>query len=851
MGRRPALRWAAALLAGVVLATGCSGGSDKDALPDGDKPPQPVSFSAGSLWDERDLGMERVAGIELRGGTAIVAGDCHCGGGRLAVVDAETGAPRWVLDGGEPLRGGGGAKAYGKYGYLGEHLRGASGRPLVVGDGEDWTVLVQYVVGAELGERERGVAALSGRDGSVRWKTPLIKPRSGEKGVTDRKQKTRLLAADGRMVLASVESEQDAALTTVALDAAAGRELWRHDDGWAYQIAGDVVLGETRTDTGPPWEPRNRGGAVIALDAKTGQKKWDLTERFEKSELKSSAGGSAVVGVEDRSGSSSVSDSRTLVVNAATGADEKALAKSFYSCDSDARELIACLEIGAPTLVTIRSGGRGGPVTAEKKVFAGKVEDGLSVDTVWQDRIFVHGSARDGPVRYSMVDRAANTLRTGLPGPVAAVSERNAAFFVNRTGRDSVPTGLAVHRTTVGGGRPAEPGGAGRPTVQPVPFDKKPLWSGRAGDGQALAGKDTGLKGVTGFALAGDALIYTGEGRETDRSRLVVADAATGKVRWSISRNGSLGGGVNADSVERIHVVGDEGRELVLIGYRRRSTGEQGVAALSLRSGEVRWTKPVLAGGDDRFMRLDAADGRTFAVTVSAFNGSSLRSRDETIAFATGTRRRLWHRAGLSAEAVTGDLILTRHERRGTDLVALDASNGKRRWGLAGRYKSPELLHAAGSRALVARTADGAVVLDTATGRELARTTARPAECDGDGELLIVCRVGPLGDASQNGSHALTIDLGGGQTKITELLGTSGLFDYRGSRQWFFASRFQGAQGAQGGGSGYLALDSAGREVAGDLPGSPGAIGDRYAVFYTGSLGQYSGVTFTVHRMVG
>jgi hypothetical protein len=154
----------------------------------------------------------------------------------------------------------------------------------------------------------------------------------------------------------------------------------------------------------------------------------------------------------------------------------------------------------------------------------------------------------------------------------------------------------------------------------------------------------------------------------------------------------------------------------------------------------------VLAAGDDRFLSFDAADDRTFLVTLSAYQSSGLRSRDETVASATATRRRLWHRSGRTAEAVAGDLALTSHGRRGSDLVGLDASNGKRRWGLAGRYKSPELLHSAGSRAVVARTADGMVVLDMATGRELARTNVRPTECGGEGELLIICRVGPISD---------------------------------------------------------------------------------------------------------
>jgi hypothetical protein len=46
-------------------------------------------------------------------------------------------------------------------------------------------------------------------------------------------------------------------------------------------------------------------------------------------------------------------------------------------------------------------------------------------------------------------------------------------------------------------------------------------------------------------------------------------------------------------------------------------------------------------------------------------------------------------------------------------------------------------------------------------------------------------------------------------------------------------------------------LDGAGQEVAKDIPGDLRALGDRYAVFYTGYLRQFAGSTFTVHRVSG
>ncbi|MFC5748784.1 PQQ-binding-like beta-propeller repeat protein [Actinomadura rugatobispora] len=867
VGRNFALKWGGALLGlllavlGVMGVRGVGPWRSLDPLPDGEKRPRPLSFSGKPMWDERKLGLERVAGLELVGDTAVVAGDAAGGGSRLAAVDVRTGAPRWTAGSDQPLRGGDGAVPDRGFGYLAEKLRGVTGRPVVYGDANDWTVLVQYVRGDQNRETELGAVALSGKDGSVRWRHALVRPASGEKGRDDRDRRIRLLAADPRIVLVSVESKDATDLETVALDPSTGRELWRSDAGWAHRITGDVVLGETRGADAPPsssyvWGEKRRDTDVFALDLRTGRQLWDLHGASENSHLLAAAGGTAVLQVTERPPGWQYDRTRTVLLDAATGRPAQGSPKAEGSaspirdlsgCADDGRTLIACSALYGK-IVTIRPGAGRAPVLTEKRPFG---EDTMAhVDLVRQDRIFVRGSGIGGrPERHAVVDRAANRLGAAPPGTVAAVSPTAVAFRVQRPGRSATSTssGIVVHAAAVGA-KPAEPAAPGRPTLQPPRIDAAPLWTAWAGPASPQPGdRDTGLSSLISLDLAGDALVYRGREREGDDRRLVVADAATGKVRWSVREGASLGGGAKARLTGALHLVNSGGERLALVHYE--AGGEEGIAALALKDGRVRWKQPVAAGG--RWTLLGGADDRTFAVAVSGGDRPG-----ETVAYATGSRRELWRERGVEPVSVAGDLVIAAKENRkgdALDLIAYGASDGKRRWNLAGRYPEPELLHDGGGRTVVVKTAEGGAVLDRATGRELARTNTPLARCDGDTDELIVCQAGADRPVSQAADRAVTIRTTGGATRILELLETGTLARYGAIGQWFFA--------VQPGGSGsgqddrHLVLDGEGRQVAAGLPGRPAAIGDGFAVLM--QIGERSGAIlgetarFSVHRVRG
>ncbi|MEU8799473.1 PQQ-binding-like beta-propeller repeat protein [Spirillospora sp. NPDC048819] len=859
------------LVFGVIQACG-DGGSDIDPLPNGEKRPAAFSFGDKAMWDERKLGMSRVAGVELRGDVAIVAGDVGLGAARLAVVDVRTGAPHWTVDAGSPLRGGGGAVAHQGNGYRAEYLRSVTGSPAVYGEGGDWTVLVQYTVGSRNDETEIGVAALSGKDGAVRWKQPLVRPRSGDEGDDDRDKKTRLLAADAGVVLASVESKQGVDPKTIALDAATGGKLWEHEGGWAYRFAGGLVLGETRGERPPPvgWGEERKGTDVFALDVKTGEKRWDLGEAFESSHLEAAAGGTAAITVRERKPDRTYMDRRTALFDVATGRDitaggsakggEAGKTDRLYSCADDGRTLIAC---GGPDgrLVTIRSGAGAKPFATEKPPFDEKTL--ARVRLVWQDRIFVHASADgDRPARRAVVDRAANRVGSAPPGEVAAVSEKAVAYRVRREGSSSsTPDGLVVHAAAVGT-EPSEPSGPGAPTVKPPRIDAAPLWTGHTAgtlasvpESQSKSAKDTGLVSVQSIRLAGDTIVYTGrDAKDDDLDKQVVADAATGKVRWSVREGTSLGGGDEAHFIGVPHLVDVGGTWLSLVEYSGRGD-EEGVAALSLKDGSVRWKKRTTGSNSHAILR--AADGTTFAVDVSRYGSPA--NADEMIVYATATGKELWREPRVEPESVGGGLVLAADRgpvkdgrREWRDIIAYGASDGKWRWQLGGWYREPELLYDEGGKTIVIGTADGGAVLDRATGRELARTYTPLARCDGDGDTLIVCHGGPDKPGSDAGVRAVTIQTRDGATKINDLLETGFLTRYGAIGDLFAAVR-PARTGARAEAERFLLLDGEGRLVSDDLPGRPRAIGGGFAVLtpskIVNGLGGAGAASFSVHRV--
>jgi hypothetical protein len=215
----------AALVASVLLAAGCSGDLAGEIIHE----PATLGPLVGErvTWDTTGAGaVSTIYGARIHGDAVVLqAGerDDH----RLAVVDAGTGRPRWSRKNFAELRGGNGATLFDP---------APGGAPLVAGAPEDFVVLVHYYrddcdqpTGCPLdgdGEprEEQGIAALSGKDGTVRWMTPLPKGGGGE---DDRLRIEPLAASDDLVLVGVVDTNNDlGTLRTVALDTADGRQRW-------------------------------------------------------------------------------------------------------------------------------------------------------------------------------------------------------------------------------------------------------------------------------------------------------------------------------------------------------------------------------------------------------------------------------------------------------------------------------------------------------------------------------------------------------------------------------------------------------------------------------------------------
>ncbi|WP_326808332.1 PQQ-like beta-propeller repeat protein [Streptomyces sp. NBC_01775] len=901
-----AARWGAVGTAGVVvalaialIAVACTGDPGTPAaLPEGDRPVRPVSLTGRALWDSRDLGLGKVAGAEFRGGTALVLGS-GAGRGpdtRLAAADADTGRPRWMVDAGMPLvsrrttrsgpvtdRAATGKPVLADGGYLARGQSGTDGKPLVVDGGngdpgsgskaaEGWSVLVRYVVEKAPGtESEHGVAALSGKDGSLRWKTKL--PLGGE---------LRLLSTEGDTALAAVADQQGGQVTSYALDTADGDVRWRHHGDIIHSLAGDTALGEHPGETG--WWPgpgdSNRDGWVVALDADTGEKRWSLEHKYRESVLEGAVRGNAVVRTENSS-----SLSKALVLDTATGRGTHTLDEGFHTCARPVDGLLACAELSEPRLVTLRAGRRDEPVRSTREILDGGTLSGVRVGAVDGGRVYVSGTSddterddeaerdrADGSLaadarRAAVVDRAGNTLREDLPGEPVAASARYAAFRVTvRHGSGARATSsehVAVHRAADGARRPAGPGPEGPSEARPVSYDQQPLWSAAAGHGRLpetdtqsdARARETGLERLQSVDLVGDTLLYAGQ-TDDHGTRYVGVDANTGKVRWRIGGRG-FGDGARPASQGLYQLAGAKRRTL-LATYEREATGEQGVAAVSVRDGKVLWKQPVTYDKDE-YVLLRDADAKRFVVRTSAYGaGSSDEGRTMVYDLAGHNRRAQVKNTGDDAFLAGGTLLTEVPARPGrawadrtnSDVAAYDADSGKRKWRLRDRYDDAALLAVGGERAAVITHEGGGAVLDPVTGKRLATTRAPLHLCTGEADPLLVCRSGS-GDTA-DGTHPVTVRTGGhaGSRTATlrELPALGNRSDYLTLGGRFFAGT--GPAGPHSRGA-FTTMDDHGRRPArSSLPGMPRAVTDDHVVLVNGQLGEGSllGARITVHR---
>lgn len=448
------VRWAAVAVGAALTATACTGGQGSEK-PTGSPTSRtygevidevsglrPLALGDRPLWDTRTkagskAGFKAVGGAVLRGDVEILAGTDGHNRSRLAVADAATGKPRWSVRDFGPLRGGGGA--------MWEETYGDPATNHVVGVGADWGILVTYFATTcrhptgfcPLGNGpsdETGVALLSGKDGGVRWKTPLVPARRGAGAKAANRLHGVLAGGDDTIALGTVASSANAQTTDVrliAMDTATGRRLWTRSGVQPSLIAGGMVFGRVPTQTGTPMNQLN--GSVVALDEKSGRTRWDLSAEPPGS-LPLLAAGNLVMVRQARAGAG-LGPPRLL--DAGTGRELARLPELTKDCKTDGRTMIACLVDDSlqDRLITVRLDDH--KVKVAKQPLTGS----YLLRAVWQGHVFLEELPAG---RGIDLDRSAHPLAGGLPGYPVDISDRY-AIFAQRSGDQTAYSTYRLH----------------------------------------------------------------------------------------------------------------------------------------------------------------------------------------------------------------------------------------------------------------------------------------------------------------------------------------------------------------------------------------------------------------------
>jgi hypothetical protein len=426
------VRCAAVLAAAALTVAACTGGS-VPGKPTASPSPErsnlgqviddaptlrPLSLSPKPLWNQSTKGaMKVVIGAALHGDTAILIGQAKQEGKtQLVVADAMTGKVRWSVKEFGRLRKGDGA-------VWRANIYGGPQTPQIIGEDENWGVLTNYYLTAcrhptgfcpagSGPSDETGVALLSGKDGSIRWKLPLVPARTGKAARAANRLTGFLMTTDGKVALATVAPSLNSRFTDIrliAIDATTGRRLWTRSGVQPTLISGDIVFGRVATRKGQSTLDMD-AVAVTALDAATGRTRWTLPSSL----LVLAAGGMSLVR-EVKDGH--LEAPRLLA--AETGREIARLSELITNCQTDGLSLIACehQDFEQHRLITIRLDDR------RVRVAKREIPDS-SLAAVWQGHVFLD----DRQDRGYEVDASANRLAEALPGSPVALSDRYAIF---------------------------------------------------------------------------------------------------------------------------------------------------------------------------------------------------------------------------------------------------------------------------------------------------------------------------------------------------------------------------------------------------------------------------------------
>ena len=418
MGRRPVLIAFGLFLAMAVVAVVAilTEGTTKDA-----EPPRPLDPTVEPTWSTGVFAVNNL-GVDVRDEMALVPGQKE----GLGLRDAASGEPRWLIEPGGELPGGGGAR----------WLETGDVPQLVThDDGLAAVVMDQRCDPCPVGDpdhapTELGVSLLSGEDGRVLWRTPLV---PAERIAQDQAGISTFLA-DDRIVVVGVMAEADVEVEvrTIAVDIDDGSVLWEVPDVSPLAIAGDVVL-----TVGHPFlmsEEIGTGGlaagSVAAVDAATGEQLWDLRDQHDRSQLVLVAGDVALVRVVGEG----KRHPRGLVITIDRAQVLEELGYGdLAGCATDQRQIV-CPRDGDLWMFQVTDG--------EVRTLSPEVEV-TRVDALTEDRIYVTANRN----RHS-VDLEGRLVDENLPGRFVA---RGEDWVIFQTSDDPQPVEAFIDGYRLGG----------------------------------------------------------------------------------------------------------------------------------------------------------------------------------------------------------------------------------------------------------------------------------------------------------------------------------------------------------------------------------------------------------------
>ncbi len=332
------------------------------------------------------------------------------------------------------------------------------------------------------------------------------------------------------------------------------------------------------------------------------------------------------------------------------------------------------------------------------------------------------------------------------------------------------------------GGCTAAIGGTATPAVNlpplvPLRIGTQPAW-----------GSDTvAVPGLESVQFGTDTAIVLGSATWPAADAAIAGvDLATGAVRWSYPDFGELAGGdgatYDAGSVARgdlariVSVAGDPADQIVVASYLATActddtglcppssqgvTDEQGIVALNLADGSVRWKTPLIPAVPSGSAEADTYRGReqllidagADGIVVVVGDGTELLAIDASAADiigtalldpSTGTVR--WEVPGTRGLRLAAGTVLAAVANGGPtikNLGGLDVETGEQRWAFEASFPAETVWGVAGETALLLlQREQGPVVqeLNTADGSPVGEaTTTTATSCLDDRTSMIVC----------------------------------------------------------------------------------------------------------------